>query len=74
MYVLFIKVLKGETEIVPERRVTFNINDKLQLLYESNTTRSPAKVNTIGLFLKVIEELQIFWFLEWNQCHYYTIE
>jgi hypothetical protein len=61
------------------------INDRLQFLNESNTTRSPAKlkikviqgifkqntkpkcqskllcrneVNTIGLFLKVIEELQ----------------
>jgi hypothetical protein len=27
---MFIKVLKGETTIVPERRVTLNINDKLQ--------------------------------------------
>ena len=43
-------VLKGETEIVPERRVTFNINDKLQFLYESNTTRSPAKLK-----IKVIQ-------------------
>jgi hypothetical protein len=59
----FIKVLKGETTIVPERSVTFDINDKLQLLNESNTTISPDKL-----------ELQIFWFLEWNQCHYYTIE
>jgi hypothetical protein len=37
----FIKVLKGETTIVPERRVTLNINDKLQFLNESNTTISP---------------------------------
>jgi hypothetical protein len=43
----FIKVLKGETTIVPERRVTLNINDKLR-----------NEVNTNGLFLKVIEELQ----------------
>jgi hypothetical protein len=72
--VKFIKVLKGETTIVPERRVTLNINDKLQFLNESNTTISPDKlkikvnhgifklcrkeVNTNGLFLKVIEELQ----------------
>jgi hypothetical protein len=41
----FIKVLKGETTIVPERRVTLNINDKLQFFPN-------------GLFLKVIEELQ----------------
>jgi hypothetical protein len=34
---MFIKVLKGETEIVPERRATFNINDKLQF-YEHNIT------------------------------------
>jgi hypothetical protein len=61
--------------IVPERRVTFNINDKLKNLNESNSTISPDKlkikaiqgickllyrneVNTIDLFLKVIEELQ----------------
>ena len=47
---MFIKVLKGETEIVPERRVTFNINDRQQFLNESNTTRSPAKVK-----IKVIQ-------------------
>jgi hypothetical protein len=29
----FIKVLKGETTIVPERRVTLNINDKLHLIF-----------------------------------------
>jgi hypothetical protein len=40
----FIKVLKGETTIVPERRVTLNINDKLQFLNESNTTISPDKL------------------------------
>jgi hypothetical protein len=40
----FIKVLKGETTIVPERRVTLNINDKLQFLNESNTTISPIYV------------------------------
>ena len=28
----FIKVLKGETTIVPESRVTLDINDKLQFL------------------------------------------
>ena len=28
-----IKVLKGETTIVPERRVTLNINDKLQFFF-----------------------------------------
>ena len=32
----FIKVLKGETTIVPERRVTLNINDKLQLYHLIN--------------------------------------
>ena len=37
----FIKVLKGETEIVPERRVSFDINDKLQFLNGSNTTKLP---------------------------------
>ena len=36
-----IKVLKGETEIVPERRVSFDINDKLQFLNGSNTTKLP---------------------------------
>jgi hypothetical protein len=41
---MFIKVLKGETEIVPERSVTFNSNDKLQFLNESNTTISPDKL------------------------------
>jgi hypothetical protein len=46
----FIKVLKGETTIVPERRVTLNINDKLQLLNESNTTISPDKLK-----IKVIQ-------------------
>jgi hypothetical protein len=39
-----IKVLKGETTIVPERRVTLNINDKIQFLNESNTTISPDKL------------------------------
>jgi hypothetical protein len=34
----FIIVLKGETTIVPERRVTFNINDKLKKINESNMT------------------------------------
>ena len=38
------KVLKSETEIVPERRATFNINDKQQILNESNTTISPDKL------------------------------
>ena len=38
----FIKVLKCETTIVPERRVTLNINDKLQFLNESNTIIYPA--------------------------------
>jgi hypothetical protein len=46
----FIKVLKGETTIVPERRVTLNINDKLQFLNESNTTISPDKLK-----IKVIQ-------------------
>jgi hypothetical protein len=32
------------------------------------------EVNINGLFLKVIEELQNILVLEWNQCHYYTIE
>jgi hypothetical protein len=44
------KVLKGETTIVPERRVTLNINDKLQFLNESNTTISPDKLK-----IKVIQ-------------------
>jgi hypothetical protein len=61
----FIKVLKGETEIVPERRVTFNINDKLQFLIESNTTRSPArlKIKVIqGIFKQNIKpKCQIKW-------------
>jgi hypothetical protein len=35
---MFIKVLKGETEIVPERSATFNINDKLQFLNESTAS------------------------------------
>jgi hypothetical protein len=48
----FIKVLKGETTIVPERSVTFNINDKLQLLNESNTTISPDKLK-----IKVIQRI-----------------
>ena len=39
----FIKMLKGKIEIVSERRATFNINDKLQFLNESNTTKSPDK-------------------------------
>jgi hypothetical protein len=39
----FLKDLKGETTILPERRVTLNINDKLQFLNESNTTISPDK-------------------------------
>ena len=46
----FIKVLKGETTIVPERRVTLNINDKLQFFNESNTTISPDKLK-----IKVIQ-------------------
>ena len=46
----FIKVLKGETTIVPERRVTLNINDKLHFLNESNTTISPDKLK-----IKVIQ-------------------
>ena len=46
----FIKVLKGETTIVPECRVTLNINDKLQFLNESNTTISPDKLK-----IKVIQ-------------------
>jgi hypothetical protein len=46
----FIKVLKGEITIVPERRVTLNINDKLQFLNESNTTISPDKLK-----IKVIQ-------------------
>jgi hypothetical protein len=40
----FIKVFKGETEIVPERRVTFTINDKLKHFNESNTTISTDKL------------------------------
>jgi hypothetical protein len=47
---LNLKVLKGETTIVPERRVTLNINDKLQFLNESNTTISPDKLK-----IKVIQ-------------------
>ena len=39
----FIKMLKGKIEIVSERRAIFNINDKLQFLNESNTTKSPDK-------------------------------
>ena len=46
----FIKVLKGETTIVPERRVTLNINDKLHFLNESTTTISPDKLK-----IKVIQ-------------------
>jgi hypothetical protein len=46
----FIKVLKGETKIVPERRATLNINDKLQFLNESNTAISPDKLK-----IKVIQ-------------------
>ena len=38
----FIKMLKGKIEM-SERRATFNINDKLQFLNESNTTKSPDK-------------------------------
>jgi hypothetical protein len=41
---------EGETTIVPERRVTLNINDKLQFLNESNTTISPDKLK-----IKVIQ-------------------
>jgi hypothetical protein len=48
----FIIVLKGETTIVPARRVTLNINDKLQFLNESNTTISPDKLK-----IKVIQEI-----------------
>ena len=54
----FIKVLKGETEIVPERRVTFNINDKLQCLNKSNTQISlnKLKIKTIqGIFKQNIK-------------------
>jgi hypothetical protein len=42
--------IKGETTLVPERRVTLNINDKLQFLSESNTTISPDKLK-----IKVIQ-------------------
>ena len=49
---MFIKVLKGETEIVPERSVTFNSNDKLQFLNESNTTISPDKLK-----MKIIQRI-----------------
>jgi DNA-directed RNA polymerase subunit E'/Rpb7 len=49
---MFIKVLKGETEIVPERSVTFNSNDKLQCLNESNTTISPDKLK-----MKIIQRI-----------------
>ena len=61
----FIKVLKGETEIVPERRVTFNINDKLNILNESNTTISPDKLKIKliqGIFKQNIKlKCQIKW-------------
>ena len=61
----FIKVLKGETTIVPERRVTFNINDKLQFLNESNTTISPDKLKIKiiqGIFKQNIKpKCQIKW-------------
>ena len=40
----FIKVLKGKTTIEPKRRVTLNINDKLQILNASNTTIPPDKL------------------------------
>ena len=40
----FIKVLKGETTIVPERRVTLNINDKLQFLNELNISIPPDQL------------------------------
>ena len=46
----FNKVLKDETTIVPEGRVTLKINDKLQFLNESNTTISPDKLK-----IKVIQ-------------------
>jgi hypothetical protein len=36
-------MLKGEIEIVSERRAIFNINDKLQFLNESNTTYNKKK-------------------------------
>jgi hypothetical protein len=32
------------------------------------------EVNTKGLSLKLWKSYKIYWFLEWNQCHYYTIE
>ena len=60
-----IKVLKGETEIVPERRATFNINDKQQILIESNTTISPDKLKIKiiqGIFKQKIKpKCQIIW-------------
>ena len=60
-----IKVLKGETTIVPECRVTLNINDKLQFLNESNTTISPdtLKIKVIqGIFKQNIKpKCQIKW-------------
>ena len=60
-----IKVLKGETEIVPERRATFNINDKQQILNESNTTISPDKLKIKiiqGIFKQKIKpKCQIIW-------------
>ena len=63
----FIKVLKGETEIVPERRVTFNINDKVQFLNESNTTISPDKLKIKiiqGIFRQKIFKFRNIFFLE----------
>ena len=48
----FLKVLKGETTIVPERRATLNINDKLQFINESNTAISPDKLK-----IRVIQEI-----------------
>ena len=51
--------------MVPERRVTLNINDKLQLLNESNTTVSPDKLKIKvfqGIFKQNIKpKCQIQW-------------
>jgi hypothetical protein len=45
------------------------------MLFESQISFTVRKLLCRnGLFLNVIEELQIFRFLEWNQFDYYTIE